>query len=47
MEMYVLGSDEINFDEFSFQIFLVSQIIDFNHLDFLQFLIFNRKFYSG
>lgn len=34
-------------DGFTFQIFLITQIIDLNHLDFLQFLITNRKFYPG
>ena len=41
MEMQGLSSDEFNF-----QIFLISQIIDLTHFDFLHFLIFNRKFYS-
>jgi hypothetical protein len=35
------------FGRFSFQIFLVFRIIDFGLKDFLQFLIFIRKFYSG
>ena len=35
------------FGRFSFQIFLVFRIIDFGLKDFLQFLRFIRKFYSG